>query len=540
MTEAGIKPNQIVFTSAMEACAEAGQYKEALGVMDRMVATGTKPDITMVNAAIKACSLAGAMEEAEDLAASLRSYGTMDLFTYHTLMMGHTKLGRHQKVLALYNEALESPARLDGGVYSLAMLSALNCGMYQLVPRIAQRARDEGVPLTEASYTILIQAFSEAGGTDQAVQCIDKMVSEGLHPNVITYAAAVAACKHNSALVLTLLERMESENVQPNTIVLTSAIDSLAREGGLHTDRAYEILRGMEENGPEPNIYTYNTVTRAFAEAGRLQEALSVLTNIKKRGLTPDHFTFTTLLMACGRTGNSDKVVDIMDIMKQTGVVPDEIAFGAAIDAHRRAGNSVKALECLQDMYRNKLEPTAAHYNLVIRTLKAEGYVEKMFKMVMAVSYKEGARINGNTFELCIEAVIEQGQWKEALLLIQSMERLSFKPSMQTYVSLVELLEKARQYRAVLALYRVMVKDGYDFYENTVLNGVFKRLVSLTAQPADPINFKSPVLNEAQAEILTDMKNLPLDPAHMEEIVLKNLDILGENLVACTEIEAKI
>jgi hypothetical protein len=171
----------------------------------------------------------------------------------------------------------------------------------------------------------------------------------------------------------------------------------------------------------------------------------------------------------------------------------------------------VKALECLQDMYRNKLEPTAAHYNLVIRTLKAEGYVEKMFKMVMAVSFKEGARINGNTFELCIEAVIEQGQWKvydhhyhddhhhhnhyyhlnhhhhyhnryhhhyhhyhhhhhhhyhhhyyhhhhmniqEALLLIQSMERLSFKPSMQTYVSLVELLERARQYRAVLALYR--------------------------------------------------------------------------------------
>ena len=27
----------------------------------------------------------------------------------------------------------------------------------------------------------------------------------------------------------------------------------------------------MEANGPEPNIYTYNTVTRAFAEAGRLE-----------------------------------------------------------------------------------------------------------------------------------------------------------------------------------------------------------------------------------------------------------------------------
>ena len=109
--------------------------------------------------------------------------------------------------------------QLDGGVYSLAMLSALNCGtclnchietflvyflltylssflpsflpflhslflpsfplpflitsflysfissfspltgMYQLVPRIAARARSEDVPLTEASYTILIKVI---------------------------------------------------------------------------------------------------------------------------------------------------------------------------------------------------------------------------------------------------------------------------------------------------------------------------------------------------------------------------------------------
>ena len=107
-----------------------------------------------------------------------------------------------------------------------------------------------------------------------------------------------------------------------------------------------------------------------------------VLTSIKRRGLEPDYYTFTTLLMACGRTGDSEQVSDVMSLMKQYGMIPDEIAFGAAIDAHRRAGNSVKALECLQDMYRNKLEPSASHYNLVIRTLKAEVYVEKMFKMV--------------------------------------------------------------------------------------------------------------------------------------------------------------
>jgi hypothetical protein len=73
------------------------------------------------------------MEEADLLAASLREYGSMDLHTYHTLMMGNTKLGRHQRVLVLYFEALDSSARLDGGIYSLAMLGALNCQLFQQV-----------------------------------------------------------------------------------------------------------------------------------------------------------------------------------------------------------------------------------------------------------------------------------------------------------------------------------------------------------------------------------------------------------------------
>jgi len=37
------------------------------------------------------------------------------------------------------------------------------------------------------------------------------------------------------------------------------------------SDIAYKLMLDMEKNGSEPNIYTYNTVTRAFAESGRLQ-----------------------------------------------------------------------------------------------------------------------------------------------------------------------------------------------------------------------------------------------------------------------------
>ena len=45
MDRMGVSPNQVVFTSAMEACAE--KHREALAVMERMKSTGMKPDLTM-------------------------------------------------------------------------------------------------------------------------------------------------------------------------------------------------------------------------------------------------------------------------------------------------------------------------------------------------------------------------------------------------------------------------------------------------------------------------------------------------------------
>ena len=98
-------------------------------------------------------------------------------------------------------------------------------------------------------------------------------------------------------------------------------------------------------------------------------------------------------------------------------------------------------------------------------------------KMVMMMSLKEDAKINSNTFGLVIEALLESNKWKESLLLVRAMDKLGFQPSLNVCVTLVEVLERAKQYRAVLAVYRYMESKGYDFYENSILNGIFKRLV---------------------------------------------------------------
>ena len=85
-------------------------------------------------------------------------------------------------------------------------------------------------------------------------------------------------------------------------------------------------------------------------------------------------------------------------------------------------------------MSQYKVEPTAAHYNLVIRSLKSQGYVDRMFKMVFGICQKEGAKINCNTFEIAIESLIEEDKWREAMILIKAMDKLSFKPSLEVSI----------------------------------------------------------------------------------------------------------
>ena len=49
-------------------------------------------------------------------------------------------------------------------------------------------------------------------------------------------------------------------------------------------------------------------------------------------------------------------------------------------------------VEVLNEMSKKGIEPSAAHYNLVLRTLKSAGYAEKMYRMLIGLSAKEGSR----------------------------------------------------------------------------------------------------------------------------------------------------
>lgn len=108
-----------------------------------------------------------------------------------------------------------------------------------------------------------------------------------------------------------------------------------------------------------------------------------------------------------------------------------------------------------------------------------------MYKMVMALAFQDDVKINANTFELVVETLIAEDKWAETLLLLREMERHHFRPTIDSCVKLIYLLERSRQYRAALAMYRYMLRHDYDFYENDILNEVFKKVMSIASMGSD-------------------------------------------------------
>lgn len=71
----GLAPDVVCYGAAVQACANGGLSKEALGVMRRMAAAGFVPDKTAYNSAIIACGEKGEWEKALDILEEMRRAG---------------------------------------------------------------------------------------------------------------------------------------------------------------------------------------------------------------------------------------------------------------------------------------------------------------------------------------------------------------------------------------------------------------------------------------------------------------------------------
>lgn len=87
----------------------------------------------------------------------IRSAGQMDIAMYHVLMKSCLATKHYATVLELFEEAHQTLARLDSGVYSLAISAAFEANHHSTVVGLSAQAKADEVVLTEESFTRVME-----------------------------------------------------------------------------------------------------------------------------------------------------------------------------------------------------------------------------------------------------------------------------------------------------------------------------------------------------------------------------------------------
>jgi len=100
-----MKPDNASFNSAIHACASAGQWDEALTIINKLPDHDLQPDVWTYNVVLFACSKLGEANLALTLWEDMARLGVQpDVFSYCAVIMASKKSGRSQRALELLNE----------------------------------------------------------------------------------------------------------------------------------------------------------------------------------------------------------------------------------------------------------------------------------------------------------------------------------------------------------------------------------------------------------------------------------------------------
>ncbi|KAL6841649.1 hypothetical protein ACP4OV_028588 [Aristida adscensionis] len=221
-----------------------------------------------------------------------------DVVSWSAMISGYVESNQPNEALNLFTYMLELGVRPDE-VTILSVISACaSLGSLNKARWIYSFTDNNGLNKTLRICNALIDMFAKCGGITLAMNIFDEMPRK----NVITWTSMITAfAMHGdgrSALVL--FEKMKSEGVQPNEVTFLGLLYACCHAGLV--DEGRSLFRCMvQEYRIEPKHEHCGCMVDLLGRAKLLQEALELIESIQ---LGPNVAIWGSLLAACWMHGD--------------------------------------------------------------------------------------------------------------------------------------------------------------------------------------------------------------------------------------------
>ncbi|KAL6845502.1 hypothetical protein ACP4OV_024997 [Aristida adscensionis] len=330
----------------------------------------------------------------------------------YTFPLMLTSLSSLRDVRAVHSQVVRSGFARDLHVRNalLARYAACSPGLAD-----AEKLFDEMPRPDVVAWTTVITAYKNRGHSFDALAAFRLMLADSVAPNRVTVISALGACAAHGAFDtgVWIHEYVKKQGWELDVVLGTALVDMYGKCG--HVVEGARVFSEMVER----NVYTWNSIIRAFALARDGKTALQWFFQMRADGVRPDAVTLICVLCACAHAGFVDIGRKIFNLIVQGeyGFQPGIKHFGCMVDLLSRSGHLDDAFRIVETM---PIQPNAVIWGLLLRGCRARG--DSVLSEHVTMRLVELEPENASHYVLLSNLYAETGRWLEAEAVLKWMK----------------------------------------------------------------------------------------------------------------------
>ncbi|KAL2937452.1 hypothetical protein RDABS01_020901 [Bienertia sinuspersici] len=332
------------FATMIRATAGLGLIYPGKELHSCVVKMGDSDDVYVACSLIDMYSKCGSIEDAQSIFDAMSEKSTVG---WNSIIAGYALHGYSEEALSLYYEMQDAGVPMDHFTFSIVVRICARLGSLEHAKQAHAGLVRHGFSLDTVANTALVDLYSKWGRIEDARNVFDRMHNK----NIISWNALIAGYGNHGRgeEAVELFEKMLSQRMRPNHVTFLAVLSACSYSGLL--DHGWEIFESMSSiHNISPRAMHYACMIELLGREGLLDEALAL---IRDAPFEPTINMWAALLTACRFHKNLE--LGRFAAEKLYGMGPEKLS------------NYVVLLNIYNSM--GKLEEAAS----VIHTLKQKG-----------------------------------------------------------------------------------------------------------------------------------------------------------------------
>lgn len=279
----------------------------------------------------------------------------------------------------------------------------------------------------------IISGYCQNGKIEQARQCFDAMLEEGIEPALVLWNVLIAGYNElgRCDIALELMRKMESFGITPDVYTWTSMISGFSQNGRIN--QAMDFFKRMFIAGIEPTGITVASALSACATLKSPNMGLEILSVAVKMSLVDSLPVGNSLIDMFSKCGNLEDAERVFDMMLER----DLYSWNSIIGGHYQAGHSGKAHELFMKMQDSDVPPNVVTWNIMITGYIQNGDEDRALDLFQRIEIEGNIKRSAASWNSLISGYLQSRQKDKALQIFRQMQSSHIIPNSVTMLSVL-------------------------------------------------------------------------------------------------------